>query len=180
MPKFGEVRADGKRYWARYQSGPKAGYEYWRDPDDFAKAEARGSKERKESRARLSSDPEFKRAWNERMKNYIREDYRRGMLNRARQAAKRGVPCNLESIEDIPYVTRCPVFGVELVVGTKQHNFSPSLDKIRPELGYVKGNIIVVSFLANRIKSDATPEQIMAVAKFYKKLCAKLVSVPAK
>lgn len=184
MPKFGEVRADGKRYWTTYQSGPRAGYEYWRSPDDFAKAEAKLREQTKAKSAkameRYHNDPEFRRSWGDRAKSYIREDYRRGMLNRARQATKRGVPCNLESIEDIPYVTHCPVFGVELVVGTKQHNFSPSLDKIRPELGYVKGNIIVVSFLANRIKSDATPEQIMAVAKFYKKLCAKLVSVPAK
>lgn len=157
MPKFGQmVRGTG--------------------PDDFAKAGKRISKERRESRARPSSDPEFKRAWNERAKNYIRKDYRHGMLNRARQAAKRGVPRNLESIENIPYVTHCPIFGVELVVGTKQHDFSPSIDKIVPELGYVKGNVIVVSFLANRIKSNATPEQIMAAAKFYK----RLVPTPAK
>lgn len=44
---------------------------------------------------------------------------------------------------------------------------SPSLDKIVPELGYVKGNIVVVSLRANQIKSDATIEELQAVAKFY-------------
>lgn len=171
MPKFGEVRADGKKYWGSVKKGGRAGYEYWRDPDDFARAAAKNHQDRIEKRKKkLASDPEFRRLWNERVKNYNREDYRRGMLNRARSAAKRGVPFNLESIEDIPYETHCPVFGVKLVVGTKQHDFSPSIDKIVPELGYTKGNVIVVSFLANRIKSNATPEQIMAVAKFYKKL----------
>lgn len=33
---------------------------------------------------------------------------------------------------------------------------SPSLDRLRPELGYVRGNICVISNLANRIKSNAT------------------------
>lgn len=80
-----------------------------------------------------------------------------------------GIPFGLQSMYDIPHTTHCPIFGVELVQNGRG-DFSPSLDKIRPELGYVKGNIIVVSDLANRIKSNATPEQIMAVAKFYKKL----------
>jgi len=37
---------------------------------------------------------------------------------------------------------------------------SPSLDKLIPELGYVKGNITVMSVRANRIKNDATRQEI--------------------
>mgnify|MGYP006166398807 FL=1 len=36
--------------------------------------------------------------------------------------------------------------------------------------GYVKDNIIVVSMRANRIKSDATVDEIRKVADFYEKL----------
>ena len=36
---------------------------------------------------------------------------------------------------------------------------SPSLDRIVPELGYVKGNIRVISNRANHLKSDATLEE---------------------
>ena len=39
-----------------------------------------------------------------------------------------------------------------------------------PNKGYVKGNIIVVSMRANRIKTDATFDEIRKVADFYEKL----------
>lgn len=44
---------------------------------------------------------------------------------------------------------------------------SPTLDRIRPDLGYVKGNVIVISGRANRIKSDATIEELRDIASFY-------------
>ena len=62
----------------------------------------------------------------------------------------------------------CPALGIPLAVQSKTSDNSPSLDKIIPALGYVPGNIVVVSHLANRIKSNATPAQLLAVAHFYK------------
>ncbi|MGB6633239.1 MAG: hypothetical protein WBE52_18510 [Terriglobales bacterium] len=42
---------------------------------------------------------------------------------------------------------------------------SPALDKFGPRKGYVRGNIAVISSLANRIKSDITdPEALRKVA----------------
>jgi len=43
---------------------------------------------------------------------------------------------------------------------------SPSLDRLKPHLGYTKGNVAVISDYANRIKQDATPEEVMAVARW--------------
>ena len=37
-------------------------------------------------------------------------------------------------------------------------------------IGYIPSNVIVVSVLANSIKSSATPEQILKVGEFYNKL----------
>jgi len=69
----------------------------------------------------------------------------------------------------------CPVLGIKMESGRK--NFyvdSPSVDRIVPEKGYVPGNIIVVSMKANQIKSNATPDEIIKVGTFYKKLLEEM------
>lgn len=98
------------------------------------------------------------------------------MLGHAKTRAKaKGVPYQL-SEEDISIPEVCPVFGTKLAKGPARgrksgpSDNSPSLDRIVPSLGYVVGNVIVVSWLANRIKSNATPDQIIAVGQFYKRL----------
>ncbi len=69
----------------------------------------------------------------------------------------------------------CPVLGIKMEVGDKNRNVnSPSIDKIIPEKGYVPGNVIIVSMKANRIKADATPDEIIKVGKFYKKLLEEI------
>jgi hypothetical protein len=65
---------------------------------------------------------------------------------------------------DIVIPERCPWLGVRLRRGGRRHDTSPALDRIVPEWGYVRGNIIVISDLANRIKNSATPEQLARVA----------------
>ena len=55
-------------------------------------------------------------------------------------------------------------------LGSKNNDLTPSIDRINPKKGYVKENIIVVSMKANRIKTDATVEEIRKVADFYEKL----------
>ena len=42
------------------------------------------------------------------------------------------------------------------------------LDKIKPELGYVEGNVAWISSRANRIKYNATKEEIIALAEWIK------------
>lgn len=61
----------------------------------------------------------------------------------------------------------CPVFNVPLERGAgKQHKWSPSVDKIVPEMGYVQGNIQIVSQLANAMKQNATHEQLKQFARW--------------
>ena len=69
--------------------------------------------------------------------------------------------------------TKCPVLGVEMQIsklGSKNNDLSTSIDRIEPKKGYVRSNIIVVSMKANRIKNDATVNEIKKVADFYEKL----------
>lgn len=60
----------------------------------------------------------------------------------------------------------CPVFGVPFVRFDKTHSFSPTLDRLDPSKGYVQGNVAFISSRANRIKYDATKEELLQVVKF--------------
>ena len=80
-----------------------------------------------------------------------------------RRASQEGLLFNIEPT-DITIPETCPVFGWPLAIGDgASHDASPSLDRVVPEKGYVKGNIWVISHLANRIKNNATLEQLEAV-----------------
>jgi hypothetical protein len=83
------------------------------------------------------------------------------------RATKKGVPFNITP-EDITIPSTCPVLGIPLVVGQpKATDNSPSLDRVVPLLGYVKGNVIVISNRANRIKNNASVHELRAVANFF-------------
>lgn len=88
---------------------------------------------------------------------------------RAKKRAKdKGLPFDL----DLDYLfsiapDSCPVFKVDFKWGRMQgprHRYTPSLDRIIPDLGYVKGNVVFISNWANIIKLDATEKELYAVA----------------
>jgi len=65
---------------------------------------------------------------------------------------------------------KCPVLGVKFDLGYKKgktRKYAPSLDKIIPEKGYVEGNVVIVSMIVNRIKSDANYDDMEKVLKYY-------------
>ncbi len=64
----------------------------------------------------------------------------------------------------------CPALGIPLIMGNGLHENTPTLDRHIGVLGYVKGNCLVISALANRIKNSANSHQIELVAKFVKRL----------
>lgn len=89
------------------------------------------------------------------------------------RSKKYGVPLGFKTTgEFVSYLseitpTKCPVFGKRLVYGKgKHHDMSPSVDKIIPSKGYVKGNIQVISYLANRMKNNASPQQLRQFANW--------------
>lgn len=87
-----------------------------------------------------------------------------------RRARATGVPFTL-MIEDIHIPDVCPVLGIPLTRGAgRQHDASPSLDRIQNDEGYTPENIVVMSLLANRVKQHATSEQVLAVADWMESL----------
>tara|TARA_R110002126_G_scaffold209452_1_gene356044 strand:+ start:439 stop:930 length:492 start_codon:yes stop_codon:yes gene_type:complete len=98
---------------------------------------------------------------------------RKALIRHAkRRALAKGLEFNLKS-EDLTYPDICPVLGIKLKHGIDVNKGilnSPSLDRVDNNVGYIPSNVIVVSVLANNIKSSATPEQILKVGEFYNKL----------
>ena len=90
-------------------------------------------------------------------------------LSDSKQRAKeKNLPFNLtlEYLESIT-VESCPIFKTSFDWGRDnkgQGNERPSLDRIIPELGYIKGNVAFISMWANSIKQDATEKELYAVA----------------
>lgn len=87
-----------------------------------------------------------------------------------RRAAKYGIPHTI-SATDIVIPSACPVFGVPFVFdGPKWHPHAPSLDRFKPELGYVPGNIRVICLRANRLKWNGTAEELRQVLNYMENL----------
>jgi hypothetical protein len=93
------------------------------------------------------------------------------LFRHARHRAKRkNIPFDITA-EDVIIPETCPVLGIQLQIGEKVVcNNSPTLDRIKPELGYVKGNIQVLSYRANLLKSNATIEELEKVLEHLKKM----------
>lgn len=72
---------------------------------------------------------------------------------------------------NIPHV--CPLLGIPIdLCSTKKSDNSPSLDRIDNAHGYVVGNVWVISWRANRLKSDSTLQELKLITE---KLEAKLL-----
>ena len=79
----------------------------------------------------------------------------------ARQRAKKfSIEFSISPADfDIPKV--CPLRGLPFRVGNRQPtDDSPTLDRKDPRLGYVKGNVWVISHKANRLKGTFTPNEL--------------------
>lgn len=75
--------------------------------------------------------------------------------------------------EDVEWNTHCPVLGLELVLTNAGHggaHNSPSIDRIDNSLGYIKGNVRIISNRANKLKNDMTKEECALLLENWDKL----------
>jgi hypothetical protein len=88
-------------------------------------------------------------------------------------ANKLGIPFNI-LLEDIEQPEYCPVLGIKLNYawgGKEGHLRDPSkatIDKVVPNLGYVLGNVFVISWRANKLKSDMTIVELEKIMNYIK------------
>lgn len=119
------------------------------------------------SRARYNAKPDGERQDYANAKYY--KNILKSMLNNAKaRAKKQNLPFSI-TIDDISLPEICPVLGIPIMWGAglgRMNDNSPSLDKIIPNLGYVPGNVCVISWKANRLKSDATLSELQAICRY--------------
>jgi len=103
------------------------------------------------------------------------QDNRYHMIQSAKaRAVKYKIPFDIK-IDDIIIPEYCPLLEIKLErkpwgKGGSFQPCSPSLDRIIPENGYVKNNIIVISMKANAMKYNATIEELEKFSKNLYKL----------
>ena len=120
-------------------------------------------------------------------KGVLNSSYRHGLSLREREtpeyklwasvrsnAKERGRECTIKPYE-IVIPDKCPVLGITLtpsLPGRKAsngHGFKdtlPSVDRIDSSKGYVSGNIQVISWKANRLKSNNTVETLELILNY--------------
>ena len=101
--------------------------------------------------------------------NYIPDI--RTVYNRLKASAKkRNIPFNLTLTDilhmDLPIT--CPILGIPLKYNRgKQDDDSYSIDRLDSTKGYEVDNIVVISWKANRLKSNASQDELQKIAEFY-------------
>jgi hypothetical protein len=91
----------------------------------------------------------------------------RNCINKARRL---GHESDL-TLDDLTIPAVCPALGIPLVLGlqgksTAGRPNAPSVDRIDSTLGYVKGNVRVISLRANILKRDATLAELEGLVAY--------------
>jgi len=86
------------------------------------------------------------------------------LWQKAKVRAKRnGLEFRL-TVADVVLPEVCPVFGLALIPARgKAKDNSPTLDRLDSAVGYVPGNVRVISWRANRLKNNATAEDLRRI-----------------
>jgi hypothetical protein len=96
------------------------------------------------------------------------------MISHLRSSAKkRGIEFDLDvtDLNRLGFPISCPILGMPLKFNNgKPKDNSYSVDRIDSNIGYTPDNIVIISYKANRLKSDATLIELKRISNFYTEL----------
>lgn len=98
----------------------------------------------------------------------------RTLYSRLKASAKRreiAFDLTLTDLNNLSFPLTCPVLGIRLKFNNKLMDDSYSIDRIDSTKGYEIDNIIVISWKANRLKNNASNEELEKISNFYNNLC---------
>jgi hypothetical protein len=115
-----------------------------------------------------STHKENKRVSAQKWRNNNKES---NILAVARQRSKKYTFDFNITIDDIVIPTTCSILGIPLFWSKRKvTSNTPSIDRIDSSKGYVKGNIQIISKLANSMKQDASLDQLIQLGEWAKKI----------
>ncbi len=95
--------------------------------------------------------------------------YLKTLFRNARsRAQKKNMEFTLTLDDLLPIPTYCPVLGIPLdwQRGGKRTPNTPSLDRVFSEFGYVSGNVVIISWKANNLKSNLTLSELYSIYEY--------------
>lgn len=118
---------------------------------------------KEEGGTRLEHHKERVKAENKKLRT---EDPRYQLWHRARtRAREKNLEFNI-NLEDIYLPEICPILNIPICANNEKAKYnSYSLDRIDSSKGYIKGNVAVISRMANTMKNDATREELETFCK---------------
>ena len=150
-----KARSTGRRYRCRACSSKE--FRRWQQTPGYVDRLERQKALRHDMKA---ADP--KRRWAQYTLNAVRA-----------RSRKKQQPCGID--EDWLYANApetCPLLGIALRFNNTASFFdSATVDRKNSDGGYTKDNCWIISMKANRIKTDATIEELEQVAKSWRRLC---------
>lgn len=139
--------------------------------DNYVKNYYQENRDKEIARAQKSLKKKSRKEQNIYKKKLNRQNPLSIILQQAKRRAKlKNVPFDI-MVDDIEVPEFCPVLGSRLTVneGHAKDN-SMTIDRIVPELGYVKNNVAIISFKANTIKNNGSIEDLEKVLCWMKKM----------
>jgi hypothetical protein len=107
-----------------------------------------------------------------RKKQNRRDDRIKFLLSAAKSRAKKKNIAFELTYEDIVIPDTCPILGIPLFFserGKGRGDNTPSPDRLDPSLGYTKDNVRIISWRANKLKSNGTAEEHRLIAEWMAK-----------
>lgn len=119
---------------------------------------------------KIYKDAEYRKKWGNKNGTAIYDQQREKYRQKKANSVRTGVEFNI-NFGDIVWNSHCPMLGIELdyfAMGGKDN--MPSFDRIDSLKGYVTGNVQIISLRANRIKNDATVDELCKIADYMRNL----------
>lgn len=96
----------------------------------------------------------------DRRHHWVINNYEKNLLGSARRNSKlKNIDFSIE-LSDIVVPEFCPIFGCKLQRTRNRADDQASLDRIDSSKGYIKGNVWVISWRANRLKNNLSIDDL--------------------